>query len=427
MENSVRLVNVVLRLMVTTMIYVVYLVLLKLCCVINCVLDKFIVNSSENNAQVGMILWRRKISTYHTSSPMDFLCVFSSRVLPEYVLRPNVALYCITKKEAIFVETAGNVNIYSSDENPFLYLAQYTRGINVIKMSIHTFYTLADSICDPTVPVIWLSNIGRCGSTMLCQVFEKVPGNLVLSEPDAPLKVCDMQSLDKVSVKEYNNIIRSMVRVLCKPYPKAERIIIKTRSACASLMIPLSKLFPRHVQQIFMYRDSLSALASWGPSMGVTPYGILIRACADNELISSFVPFFREQFRFEIQCKLNTLPDIPLTNTFEQMVHMWANFVILARHAISCDQHILPLRYEDIVSHPRETVKNVFQTVGLDLKLIDDALTALNRDSQRGSALSGNLLKNDPRRQISVAKRVKADSILSSYNLPLMGEKFTLK
>ena len=109
MENSVGLVNVVLRLMVTTMIYVVYLVLLKLCCVINCILDTFIVNSSKNNAQVGKILWRRKISTYHTSSPMDFLCVFSSRVIPEYVLRPNVALYCITKKEAIFVETAMSI------------------------------------------------------------------------------------------------------------------------------------------------------------------------------------------------------------------------------------------------------------------------------------------------------------------------------
>ena len=79
------------------------------------------------------------------------------------------------------------------------------------------------------------------------------------------------------------------------------------------------------------------------------------------------------------------------------------------------------------MSHPRETIKIVCQTVGLDFKLINDALTALNRDSQRGSALSGNLQKNDPRRQISVAKRIKADSILSSYNLPLMGEKFTLK
>ena len=123
MENSVRLVNVVLRLIVTTMIYVVYLVLVKLCCVINCVFNAFIGKSAENNAKLRMILWRRNISRYHTSSPMDFLCVFSSRVIPEFVLRPNVSLYCITKKEAIFVETAGNVNIYSSDENPFLYLA----------------------------------------------------------------------------------------------------------------------------------------------------------------------------------------------------------------------------------------------------------------------------------------------------------------
>ena len=124
------------------------------------------------------------------------------------------------------------MNIYSSDENSFLYLAQYTRGINIIKMSVHTFHILADSIGDPTVSVISLSNIGRCGSTMLCQVFQKVPGTLVLSEPDVPLKACDMQNLRKVSDEEYNNIIRSMVRVLCKPYPATDRTVFKTRAAC---------------------------------------------------------------------------------------------------------------------------------------------------------------------------------------------------
>ena len=74
------------------------------------------------------------------------------------------------------------------------------------------------------------------------------------------------------------------------------------------------------------------------------------------------------------------MPDIPFTNTFEQMVHMWANFMILARHAISCDPHILPLRYEDIVSHPRCTLTDVFQKLKLDLNHMDTALSALNRD-----------------------------------------------
>ena len=415
----------VLRFTVTTAIYVAYLALWKLCSVVNNVLNTY--SGITNDVYRGRILLRRKLSTYHTSSPMDFLCFCTSRVKPEYVLRKNVALYCITETEAYFVETPKNVNINSSDENPFLYLAQYTRGINVIKMSINTFHTLSESIGDPNVPVIWISNIGRCGSTILCQVFERVPGTLVLSEPDTPLKVCDMQTLNIVTELEYNNIVMSMVRIICKPYPNAERIVIKTRSACAPLMLPLSKLFPTQVQQIFMYRDSLSAIGSWGASMGVTPYGIIIRTCADNEVISSLVPFFRKQFRFEIQSQLFTLPDIPLTNTFEQLVHMWAHFMILARHAISSDPNILPLRYEDILSQPTETVTKVFRAVRLNVNLVDNALAALKQDSQRGSALSGNLLKNSPRRQISTENRVVADRILSSYKLPRMGETLTLQ
>ena len=100
MDNSASLVNAVLRLTLTTMIYVVYLILLNICCVVNCVLNLLIINSSKHIAQLGRILWRRKISTYHTSSPMAFLCVFSPQLMPEYVFCQNVTLYCITKTDA---------------------------------------------------------------------------------------------------------------------------------------------------------------------------------------------------------------------------------------------------------------------------------------------------------------------------------------
>ena len=42
---------------------------------------------------------------------------------------------------------------------------------------------------DPQVPVIWLSNTGRSRGTMLCQVFESVPGTLAIMEPDPSTNV----------------------------------------------------------------------------------------------------------------------------------------------------------------------------------------------------------------------------------------------
>ena len=72
-------------------------------------------------------------------SPNDFLCLFTTGVDPGYVLRPSVSLYCVTKHEAVFIETESDCYIYSSDENPFFYVAQFCRAKYVIRMSIESF------------------------------------------------------------------------------------------------------------------------------------------------------------------------------------------------------------------------------------------------------------------------------------------------
>ena len=92
------------------------------------------------------------------------------------MLKPTVSLYAVSATEALFVETPKSVNIFSSDENPFFYIAQFRRCKRVIKVPIKSFHRLAGKIGDPEVPVTWLTNTARCGSTILCQVLEKVPG-----------------------------------------------------------------------------------------------------------------------------------------------------------------------------------------------------------------------------------------------------------
>ena len=49
-------------------------------------------------------------------------------------------------------------------------------------MLVTDFVSFAERIEDPSVPVIWITNTGRCGGTMLCKVFESVPGTHVINE-----------------------------------------------------------------------------------------------------------------------------------------------------------------------------------------------------------------------------------------------------
>ena len=190
---------------------------------------------------------------FEYTSARNFLCLYLSNVDAEYVLRPGVSLYSVGKHEAVFVETVDGINIYSSDENPFLYMAQFNRSKNVIKMPLKLFHAFAKKIGDPTMPVIWTSHIGRCGSTLLGQLFEKIPGTQLFAEPDAPTNIDYMEKMKEISEYERVELIRSTVRFLCKPHPGTKRVVIKTRHICAPLMMDITKLFPT-IKQIFLYQ-----------------------------------------------------------------------------------------------------------------------------------------------------------------------------
>ena len=146
----------------------------------------------------------------------------------------------MTDKEAIFVETQAKVNIYNSDAFPFFFAAQFIHSTHVIKMSIER---LAEQVGNPSVPVTWMSNTGRCGSIMMSQVFESVEGTLVMAEPDAVQNAFYLLQDNDVSVEDVRRILSSTVRLLCKPHPGTERIFIKLRSSCTALMPDISAIF----------------------------------------------------------------------------------------------------------------------------------------------------------------------------------------
>ena len=260
-------------------IYAFYYLCYKCVKILDFVYAKLILRSrrqlTTESARQKWILWRKKISNGLEHSPADFLCAFSSPVTPEYVLQPTVSLYAITDKEAVFVETPETINIYSPDVYPFFCIAQFIYAMKVIKLSIKDFVTLAEKIEDPSIPVIWLSTTGRCGGTMLCQVFESVPGTLAITEPYSPLNLCNLLENQKQHVSEYKNLLKSIVRVLCKPHPCVQMVTIKSHSKCTMMMTDISKVCP-YIKQIFVYRNSKETILSFLAIIMFEQFGLVL-------------------------------------------------------------------------------------------------------------------------------------------------------
>ena len=157
-----------------------------------------------------------------------------------------------------------------------------------------------------------------------------------MSKPDAPLNICEMETKNEISEEQYEDMFRSTIRIICTEDQDIERFVVKTRSTCALLLLPLSKMYAKNVKQIFMYRNSLETTAAYSVA-AATPDSVLQLAYADNDFISSILLLFRKQFRFENQCRLRSFPGIPLERPFKQLAHTWANLIILGRYTISQD------------------------------------------------------------------------------------------
>ena len=72
---------------------------------------------------------------------------------------------------------------FDSKHGPFFYNVQYKKCTELIIVPIHFFVRLADSGKPLGPKIVLLSSTGRCGSTLLTQMFEAIPGTITISEP----------------------------------------------------------------------------------------------------------------------------------------------------------------------------------------------------------------------------------------------------
>ena len=305
-------------------------------------------------------------------------------------------------------------------------MAQFLNASKVIKMSVKDFVSLAEKIGDPRASVIWMSNTGRCGGTMLCQIFDTVPEILVINEPDPPSNAFHLHANNRINVSDYEAILKSMIRIMRRPHPGKTRIIIKPRPLCTFLMMDICKLCP-DVRHIFIYRNSLDTIRSWLAAMAYESYLVVICACIDAVWFSNRFPFYRNFLRLYFTSERKYSLEMPLELTTICMIAtFWANQMLFVRKTLALGQTILLVKYEDIKSRPKESIEHIFKCLGIDASQTDRAVRSLSRDSQRGSPLSRENIGGSSFRFMSENDRINCDVILTEINLPRMGEDFRL-
>ena len=117
---------------------------------------------------------------------------------------------------------------------------------------------LAEEIGDPPGTLVLLSNSGRCGSTLLTQLFEGMPNTLAISEPEVLMPFAHDALFDDVPRERRLVLIRSCIRLLCKSARIDKNgvpptVLIKPKAHGIAIAKELSELYPE-MKHLYMYR-----------------------------------------------------------------------------------------------------------------------------------------------------------------------------
>ncbi|CAH1785753.1 unnamed protein product [Owenia fusiformis] len=381
-------------------------------------------NNYKKSAQVGKIIWRGKFMDFNVAQEADFLYTHEKFDDPRCVHDDNITLYGITdNKEALFVETPPDINVYSSDVNPFFYIAQYKHAVRLIKMPFDSFTKLADEIGDPKMKVILISSTGRCGSTILSQVFEATPGLITIAEPDSMTKLTVMRlDMDK---SVWSQMAKNVIRLQCKPRSDdVTSYCIKTRSVCTRDVDYIAEAFP-DIYQLYLYRDNLKTIMSMFNAFATTTFfrmfyacqtNIILRNCAPKKMRTMLVDMFAPDKHLKWAKEKSFVQNMSMHSV---MTLGWAGMMLEYMDLNKNGVKIAAIRYEDMLNNPSKAVKAIFKYCNISEDFVAKGVEAMAKDSQRGTDIQKDKVT---KKEMTDDMKIEPNKILARVGLPKLDE-----
>ena len=134
---------------------------------------------------------------------------------------------------------------------PFIFIIQLLKANRLVIMPHSSFNRLASEVGDPPANkrLTFVNMTSRCGSTLLSQMISRTPKSLTMSEPWSFVHIHGHYNEGLISLAEYRRLLRSTVRLLCKPEKNRDvaHIFIKTTALMSPAFPMLKEMFPRAV------------------------------------------------------------------------------------------------------------------------------------------------------------------------------------
>ena len=167
----------------------------------------------------------------------------------------------IDKRFAIFAKCDQDKNPYKHTTGPFLYINQFKYCTQIIRIPLDFFIQLGNQVGGPpnNLKMVLLSNVGRCGSTLLTQLFEQMPKTVAISEPEVFMEFTHSRTFDHVPKERYQELLKCCVNLLyvsaiqSKPNEMIDCILFKPKAHGVLIAGDFAQMYLK-TKHLFMFR-----------------------------------------------------------------------------------------------------------------------------------------------------------------------------
>ncbi len=164
-----------------------------------------------------------------------------------------------------------DVDVHRHDVGPFFYINQFNHLQRLIRIPLKHFVHLmkteaSERVDENELNLILLSNVGRCGSTLLTQLFERLPQTVSISEPEVLMPFAADPDLfknnsDFTRLEVLKSCILALVASSSSGGERKTNIVIKPKAHAIAITSELDQLFPR-VRHLYLYRHPAQYVTS---------------------------------------------------------------------------------------------------------------------------------------------------------------------
>ncbi|MBF0622943.1 MAG: sulfotransferase [Magnetococcales bacterium] len=291
------------------------------------------------------LIGARKEETAPSESHQFVFEIMEQTVINRPWQEQDLSVYCLDFQSEIALLTRG-AKWQTLQEATFHYLPQYHQTKQLIATPFSQLNEWAKAAPKSSGKVIFLFSMGRCGSTLVNQIFRAIPDFVALSEPDAHTNIAMVR-------QRYGSLLDSQLKPLIQSCLTLDQAAVNQYASQGFLVkfrshvTPLISLYHRsrpdaHI--LYMYRDA----RPWRCSVTRNWYH----------------------------------------NNPENMAQAWASNMAQAQQAQQSGVPLIPIRYESLLEHPHETLQKLFAMIGVPSLPMEKLSAILNRDSQSASPLA---------------------------------------